>query len=196
MTNQHQLVMRAGPTPGTTYSLEGELSTIGRDSTNTIVINDGEVSRRHARLTSQGGKYVIEDLGSTNGTFVNGQRLTGPVVLKPGDMIAFGEQITLAFESLSFDPNATVMSKPPKATIAAQPAPEIAAPPPAYAGQVPAGPPDVEDAPKKSNKMIFIGIAVAVLVLICACVAFFLWVDADPTGARWCTVMPFLAGCP
>ena len=195
MATQYQLVMRSGPTPGTTYSLEGEMSTIGRDSTNTIVINDAEVSRRHSRLTFQGGKYVIEDLGSTNGTFVNGQRLSGPVVLKAGDMISFGEQISLAFDVLSFDPNATVMSKPPTATAAAQPAP-VAAPAPAYAGQVPTGPQAAEPEPKKNNKVIIIGVVVAALVVVCACVAFFLWVDADPTGARWCTIAPFLAGCP
>ena len=82
MASQFQLIMRSGPTPGAAFTLEGDQITIGRDSVNEIVINDAEISRRHARLTFQGGKYVLEDLGSTNGTFVNGQRLAGPRVLR------------------------------------------------------------------------------------------------------------------
>ena len=74
MASQFQLIMRTGPTPGATFTLEGDQLNIGRDSTNEVTINDAEVSRHHARLTFQGGKYVLEDLGSTNGTFVNGQR--------------------------------------------------------------------------------------------------------------------------
>ena len=98
---QFQLVMRSGPTPGATYPLEGDQLTIGRDSSNAVAINDAEISRKHARLTFQGGKYVIEDLGSTNGTFVNGQRLSGPFVLKSGDVVSFGEQIVLMYDVMS-----------------------------------------------------------------------------------------------
>ena len=110
MTSQHQLIMRSGPTPGAAFTLEGDQITIGRDSANEITINDAEISRRHARLTFQGGKYVLEDLGSTNGTFVNGQRLAGPRVLKPGEVVSFGEQIVLVFEVTTSDPGATVIS--------------------------------------------------------------------------------------
>ena len=56
MTSQYQLIMRSGPTPGAAYMLEGDQITIGRDLTNGIVINDAEISRRHARLTFQGGR--------------------------------------------------------------------------------------------------------------------------------------------
>ena len=91
MASQYQLIMRTGPTPGAVYTLEGEQLMIGRDSTNEIVINDAEVSRRHAHLTFQGGKYVLEDLGSTNGTFVNGIRLDSPRRLSSGDLIRVGE---------------------------------------------------------------------------------------------------------
>src|SRR5512147_592856 len=110
MASQFQLIMRSGPTPGAAFTLEGDQLTIGRDSTNEIVINDAEVSRRHARLTFQGGKYVLEDLGSTNGTFVNGQRLAGPRVLKPGEVVQFGEQIMLVFEATTVDAGATMVS--------------------------------------------------------------------------------------
>jgi pSer/pThr/pTyr-binding forkhead associated (FHA) protein len=105
---QFQFVMRSGPTPGVTFPLEGDQLTIGRDSSNGVAVNDPEVSRKHARLSFQGGKYVIDDLGSTNGTFVNGQRIAGPVVLKPGDVVSLGEQIVLMYDAINMDPGATV----------------------------------------------------------------------------------------
>src|SRR5512135_1594526 len=105
-----QFVMRSGPTPGATFPLEGDQLVIGRDAVSGVAINDAEVSRKHARLTFQGGKYVLEDLGSTNGTFVNGQRLAGPAVLKSGDVVSLGEQIVLMYEALSTDVGETVIS--------------------------------------------------------------------------------------
>src|SRR5512132_2092073 len=137
MTSQYQLIMRSGPTPGAAYTLEGDQITIGRDSSNTITINDAEISRRHARLTYQGGKYVLEDLGSTNGTFVNGQRLAGPRVLKPGEVVSFGEQIVLVFEALTFNPDATMVSPRSAAVPSVQRPVSPPPPPPAeYAGSV------------------------------------------------------------
>ncbi|MEW6404879.1 MAG: FHA domain-containing protein [Chloroflexota bacterium] len=184
---QFQLVMRSGPTPGTTFPLEGDQLTIGRDSSNGVAINDAEVSRRHSRLTFQGGKYVLEDLGSTNGTFVNGQRLAGPVVLKPGDVISLGEQIVLMYDAINTDPGATmVASRKPTARPAPPPiqtsAPAYTAPPAAASAPT--------TAPTKQTNIIPIVIGVALFLLICVCVASLLIVDADPTGARWCN-FPF-----
>jgi predicted component of type VI protein secretion system len=105
----YQLVMQKGPNPGKIFELIQEELTIGRDITNRIVINDPEISRKHARLSLQSGSYVIEDLGSTNGTFVDGQRLIGPHVLRPGETIMFGEKISLEYEVLGFDPNASLI---------------------------------------------------------------------------------------
>jgi len=188
MPGQYQLTMRSGPVPGTVYSLEGEQLTIGRDSSNEIAVNDAEVSRRHSRLTFQGGKYVLEDLGSTNGTFVNGQRLSGPRVLKSGEVISLGEQIVFVYEAVNSDPGATMVS-PRKAAVVARPvAPPSPAPQP-YAGQVPAGPPD---APARKTNFLPIVIAVGALILVCVCVVFFWWVDAN---YMWCTFFPFLGGC-
>src|SRR5512139_3096417 len=130
MTAQYQLIMRSGPTPGAAFMLEGDQITIGRDPTNSITINDAEISRRHARLTYQGGKYVLEDLGSTNGTFVNGQRLAGPRVLKSGEVVSFGEQIVLVFEVTSMDAGATVVSPRASAAVPSVPRPLTPVPPP------------------------------------------------------------------
>ena len=91
VSQQYQLVMRTGPTMGKAYGLGKNEVAIGRDPSNDIVINEAEVSRKHARLFLRGEIYVLEDLGSTNGTFVNGQRLISPQELRPGDMVLLGE---------------------------------------------------------------------------------------------------------
>src|SRR5919205_4069611 len=71
---------------------------LGRDPGADIVLTDptNEVSRRHARILVRGTEAVLEDLVSTNGTFVNGQRLDGPYVLRDGDNIELGG-VTLEF---------------------------------------------------------------------------------------------------
>jgi len=75
---------------GEVYPLGFEPVTIGRGIDNTIVLADPLISRHHAEIVLQGGKWVIRDLGSANGTFVNGQPVVGPHVLNPGDMIGMG----------------------------------------------------------------------------------------------------------
>ena len=196
MAAQFQLIMRTGPTPGAAFILEGDQMTIGRDSTNEITINDAEISRRHARLTFQGGKYVLEDLGSTNGTFVNGQRLAGPRVLKAGEVVSFGEQIVLVFEVSTNDPGATMVS--PRAAAVPSVARPFSPPPPPpaeYAGSIPASPASVlsTSAPAKTMNMLPIIIGVTIVAFLCMCGLFFWWVDAT---YRWCTFFPFISGCP
>lgn len=198
MTSQHQLIMRSGPTPGAAFMLEGDQITIGRDPANAITINDAEISRRHARLTYQGGKFILEDLGSTNGTFVNGQRLAGPRVLKPGEVVSFGEQIVLVFESTSFDAGATVVS--PRATAVpsiSRPAAPLPPPPYDYAGSVPASPgspvTSTEFVERRTINPIAIAIGLGAILFLCMCGLFFWWVDAT---FRWCVFFPFLSGCP
>jgi hypothetical protein len=193
MASHFQLIMRSGPTPGAAFTLEGDQITVGRDSTNEIVINDAEVSRRHARLTFQGGKYVLEDLGSTNGTFVNGQRLAGPRVLKAGEVVSFGEQIVLVFEAANIDAGATMVS-PRAAAVPAASRPAMPPPPPPadYAGSIPAGPAPVPSTTIQRMNPLPIFIGVGVFLFLCMCVAFFWWVDAN---FLWCTFFPFLGGC-
>jgi len=197
MVSQFQLIMRSGPTPGASFILEGDQLTVGRDATNEIVINDAEISRRHARLTFQGGKYVLEDLGSTNGTFVNGQRLAGPRVLKAGEVVQFGEQIMLVFEATTIDAGATMVS--PRASAAVPSAPRPATPPPPppaeYAGSVPASASSAAaSTPASSGKVNltpFI-IGAVVFLCLCTCIGALWYIDAN---FLWCTFLPFLGGC-
>lgn len=104
-----RLVVRRGPQPNQAYELNKDVITIGRDITNDIVINDPEVSRHHLRFTRTEDGYTIEDLGSTNGTFINGQRITGFRPMNNGDMIGLGETVTLGYERKSYV-SETVMS--------------------------------------------------------------------------------------
>ena len=198
MASQFQLIMRTGPTPGATFTLEGDQLNIGRDSSNEITINDAEVSRRHARLTFQGGKYVLEDLGSTNGTFVNGQRLAGPRVLKAGEVVSFGEQIVLVFEVTTSDPGATMVS-PRAAAVPSISRPVTPPPPPPtdYVGSVPASPPPSSasvppSTPAKRTNILPVIVGVAVLFFICLCAGILWYIDAN---FLWCTFFPFLGGC-
>jgi hypothetical protein len=77
---------------GAEYPLAGEL-TIGRSPACTVVIDDTYVSQRHAAIRYERGAHRIEDLGSTNGTLVNGKELTAPAVLRPGDRIQVGDAV-------------------------------------------------------------------------------------------------------
>jgi hypothetical protein len=213
MTGQYQFTMRSGPTIGKIFSLDAQEVTIGRDAANIIAINDAEISRRHARMELRGSAYVIQDLGSTNGTFINGTRISGMQVLNPGDTVAFGEGIVLVYEAV-VDNNATILSaKAPPATIQSpapmptpiptpMPAPTPVrmstpnptprpAPAPVYSGQVPAGPAAMpqEVVPAKKKFPVWIIIVIIVLVLICVCGAFFEMIDYFNL---WCKVLPFL----
>jgi len=149
-----QMVMQTGPTPNKSFTLSKKEIIIGRDTNADIVINVAEISRQHTRLRLEANGYIAEDLGSTNGTFVNGSRLTGPITLRPGDIIQLGEAATLAYQTTQYDPDATIVASA-KTNIAApsRPAPAPIAKPaaPAFAGNVPASPAHA-DAPLPQEK--------------------------------------------
>jgi pSer/pThr/pTyr-binding forkhead associated (FHA) protein len=186
---QFRFVMRSGPAVGQTYTLEGDEITIGRDTTNKIAINDSEISRKHARLIRQGEGYVLEDFGSTNGTFVNGQRLSGLIGLKVGDLVALGENIALVYEA-QYDPDATMLSSSKRGKAAA-PAPiPVSTPAPVYSGNIPASPIPIQIEPaaapaKQSRKNLLLIIILALIVLCIGAVAIFLFFA--PT-TFWCSL--------
>src|SRR6187200_1292681 len=67
--------------------------TIGRVQGNDIILPKGNVSKRHSRIVLKDGKFIIVDLKSTNGTYVNGRKITSPLVIKDSDKIYIGDFI-------------------------------------------------------------------------------------------------------
>ncbi|MEX2030046.1 MAG: FHA domain-containing protein [Anaerolineales bacterium] len=86
------LIALSGKVNGTRFPLDREEFLIGRGQDCALVIADRQVSRHHVRLRKVEEGYVVEDLGSKNGTHVNGARVAGPLVLQDGDVI----QVALA----------------------------------------------------------------------------------------------------
>lgn len=93
-----QIVMRSGPIPGSSYYLDKPEVSMGRDLANDIPVPDAEISRRHARFIVKPDGVYIEDLGSTNGTFLNGVRLSAPKRLSNGDLVTLAESTVMSFE--------------------------------------------------------------------------------------------------
>jgi hypothetical protein len=75
---------------GERVSLGEHTTTVGRLPESTITIEDGNVSREHARIAPGSNGYIVTDLGSTNGTLVNGVRIPGQQLLADGDILSFG----------------------------------------------------------------------------------------------------------
>jgi FHA domain len=87
------LVIHEGAGAGSEHPLDGELI-LGREHPSAdLVIPDPGVSRRHARVLPDNGTVIVEDLGSSNGTYVNGHRISGPVELATGDELQIGATI-------------------------------------------------------------------------------------------------------
>jgi pSer/pThr/pTyr-binding forkhead associated (FHA) protein len=97
MASQYQLVVREGPNAGHTFALEGAVVTMGRASDNTVVFDSSRVSRHHAQIRFSESGVVIEDLGSTNGTWLNDRQLTEPRPLSSGDLVRLADYVTLEF---------------------------------------------------------------------------------------------------
>jgi predicted component of type VI protein secretion system len=87
-----QLQFATGTQQGQAAQVAGDRFLVGRGSDCELTLADSEASRRHALLRPQpDGSVVLEDLGSTNGTYVNGQRITGPVTLRGGERVRIGD---------------------------------------------------------------------------------------------------------
>jgi hypothetical protein len=88
-----ELVVTAGTGEGSRVELGAEPVTIGRAAENTLVIDDDYVSGRHARFFPHEGAWVVEDLGSTNGTYLAKTRLTAPMVVPVGTPVRIGRTV-------------------------------------------------------------------------------------------------------
>lgn len=112
METNAKLIVQQGASVGQEYTLTKPQTVLGRDPGVDIVINSNGVSRRHARITQQGEQYFIEDLGSSNGTYVNGQRIVSRVQLSGDVQVQLGQGVVMRFALPS---SATVLMTPPQA---------------------------------------------------------------------------------
>ncbi len=140
------LIVRDGPKAGERLDVEAEV-VLGRESQEAFH-HDGEISRRHAAVRPGPEGLEIEDLGSSNGTFVNDERVTAATPIRPGDVVRVG-QTTLEVEATPATAGTVIRDVPEPAPPPAQeasvppvvPAADATAPLDAGPGPVPAGPP-------------------------------------------------------
>ena len=85
------LIFRAGSLAGREENISADEIIIGRDPIHPVAIDDIKISRDHARIFSENGQLLFEDLNSTNGSFINGRRVTKATKLRNGDLISLGE---------------------------------------------------------------------------------------------------------
>ncbi|MFH8726214.1 FHA domain-containing protein FhaB/FipA [Streptomyces termitum] len=89
-----KLVVSEGTLTGTTVALQGQTITLGRAHDSTIVLDDDYASSRHARIyPDRDGQWIVEDLGSTNGTYLDRTRLTTPTPIPLGAPIRIGKTV-------------------------------------------------------------------------------------------------------
>ena len=88
-----RLLVTGGSLAGTSIGLADQQITIGRANDATLVLSDDYASSRHARLFPQNGQWIVEDLGSTNGTYLDRQKVTQPTPVSPGVPIRIGKTV-------------------------------------------------------------------------------------------------------
>jgi len=87
------LLVTAGALKGTSLDLSQQQITLGRANDATLVLNDDYASSRHARIFPQDGQWIVEDLGSTNGTYLDRQKVTRPMPVPLGVPIRIGKTV-------------------------------------------------------------------------------------------------------
>ena len=97
MTSLIKLIVKTGDEINKSFDLIKDKNIVGRDPESDIVIDDIEISRNHLVITRERETFQIEDLNSTNGTFLNGKKIKKQTVIKNGDLISLGENHVLEF---------------------------------------------------------------------------------------------------
>ncbi len=88
-----RLLVTAGPLAGTTLDIGANTVLVGRSPDSSLVLNDSYASARHAQFYNYRGQVYVEDLDSTNGTWINSQKIHHPVPLKPGMRVTIGKTV-------------------------------------------------------------------------------------------------------
>jgi ABC transport system ATP-binding/permease protein len=117
------LIVQKGPQSGQQFNLGQSIAIVGRDDAADVTIKEQIVSRQHFRIMASGGQFILEDLNSSNGTFVNGVQVFGKTTLKSGDAISIAQDIIFEFRNPLSMAGATQMADivPPPASGVAQP---------------------------------------------------------------------------
>ncbi len=115
----YNLTIIKGFNKGEVYPLEADEIIIGRGEENEIVLNIAEVSRTHAVLTKAEEGFMIKDLKSTNGTYVDKKKVGEKYLLKPGDTIMLGDAIYMTYQA-DLDPEETLVTPRPEEILDAE----------------------------------------------------------------------------
>ncbi|MFZ0546525.1 MAG: FHA domain-containing protein [Candidatus Promineifilaceae bacterium] len=197
------------------YVLSTQPVIIGRENANDLVLKDPEVSRRHARITYQAGRYYVEDLGSTNGTFLNEQPVQTQVPLNHGDVIRLGESIRLTYYGLAAedagetfileDPQDRIETPPLQRPVGGYQQPQQYQPPaqqqqPAFGGPAYSQPqpfqrqsqefgPPPEPGKERNTTRIVLGCGCLLILLLIACAASLYLLDSFAPDLLYCGVL-------
>ncbi len=144
-----RFVVKQGPQIGITFPIVQNQILLGREEACDIRVQDAEASRRHCEVVWQHDAFVVHDLGSSNGTFVNGVQITAPTKLNAGDKIGVGQTVMV----LELEPDIKPVPTPYDATPSAAP---VSAPVPV-----------VKKKKNSGKRLVWAG--VGCLVFVCAC---------------------------
>lgn len=136
---------------GQLYPLNQSVVELGREPSCQIVLNDHRISRHHAEIRQQTDSYILADLNSSNGTFLNGQRLVNPATLQPGDVISLGG-FNLRFQAAQH----SLLPAPQPLPPVIPPVVRLASPPVAPPVFKPTSPPHYKKAPQLSGRVAHI----------------------------------------
>lgn len=207
MTAKLSIIFQTDPLKGLDMALNKERISIGRDPNNDIVIDHIEVSRKHALIEIKGGQVTITDVGSLNGTFVDGAQITGATVILPGQFIEVSEAVRFVLTEQDSQAESTI-------AMPAEPVPAEAKANDTF-GATSADDrglddfepfyPDEEEEPAQptpddvvrkfrkdranSQKTFWIIAAIIIALIILGIVAFVWYIDYF---SLWCDVLPFL----
>ena len=193
MLAKYNLILQTEPEVGNSYELQLGVNTLGRDRENLIMINHPEVSRRHCELSYENGTFYVQDSGSLNGTYLDGEKLVGKQPLYPGVVLGLGGGVSAVLQAsanVAMAEPAKIPETPFEQTLV-EPIEEVVAEGYALEDE------EFEDETEGgiglfgngTSRMLLIALAVLLVCLIIGIILFLWFID---TYSLWCQVLPFL----
>lgn len=207
MTAKLSIIFQTDPLKGLDLALNKSRVSIGRDPNNDIVIDHIEVSRKHALIEVTDGQVTITDVGSLNGTFVDGVQISGATAVVPGQVIEVSEAVRFVLAEQDSQAEKTIALEPEPMPAEARSSGSFSMAQADERGLDDFEPfyPDAFDEPDrpdpdevvrkfrkeraKGKKSFWIGAAIFFALIILCVVAFVWYIDYF---ALWCDVLPFL----